>query len=583
MKKRSKVFKVVLTIFLVLVFATLVFLIAEINKADEVYYGKINTMDAESPLAEAATVKAGKISWVGKKADAPQHIGLFTKVKDFGEDYIYPGFLDGHAHLGLFSSMEANGTRLEITSYLKDNAEIMKSYIEANPGREVYKGYGWWNFPEDPNKPTHEVLDKYASNKVPIVIVDGGGHIAILNQKAIEYYDLKNKISVYGTDGIEVDANGNPTGLVRETPRFDIIDSIAVSKDDLKDYFLWKQNDYIKQGYTTIMDAGLVETEALPQVTALKELAQEGKLKLRVRAYMQISETDTNKLEKVDQIAKMAREINLDKFKIVGVKIFLDGTPEGSTTWTSQPYLDKSKGANYTGYHRWTEETKSELIDIIKSANKQNLMVHFHSMGEGAISYALDCFEAARAGETTDYRNGMCHLSQINDADFKRFVDNKIIAFVGPHWSSYKVGTKEEEQKIYGNKALNMYQIKTFLDRGVLTSFHTDGMCQGGVPEMIFSATTRLHPIAAIFDDGVRGLDERISAMDSLRCLTTTTAYSMKEEYNLGSIAVGKAADFVVYDKDFMENEVAQSGDILNATLKAVISNGQIVYPFSEL
>lgn len=80
------------------------------------------------------------------------------------------------------------------------------------------------------------------------------------------------------------------------------------------------------------MDAGLVETEALPQVTALKELAQEGKLKLRVRAYMQISETDTNKLEKVDQIAKMAREINLDKFKIVGVKIFLDGTPEGSTT-----------------------------------------------------------------------------------------------------------------------------------------------------------------------------------------------------------------------------------------------------------
>ncbi len=565
------------------------------NIADSVLYGQIATMDDKGSIAEAVAIKDGKIMFVGNSENIKEYIGSNTFVYDYGENVIYPGFIDGHTHMGLLTTMLIGGATLDWGAKLRKNAEIVKEYIEENPGKEVYKGLGFWVFPDDEDKPTHEVLDKYASNEVPIVIVGGGGHAALLNQKAIDYFKIKDLISVYGTDGIKVDENGNPTGYLVETPRFDLLQQIPISKEELKEFFLVQQDSCIKQGFTTILDAGIVETDKLPMASAYKELAEEGKLKIKVRALCEIADISEDPLKEVDKIAALAKECDDEYFKVTGVKIFLDGVVEALTTWTLKPYtLEALKGDNYYGYIRWNEDRKEELIEIIKYANEKGLQVQMHAIGEGAANYGLDCYEAVyKAIPNIDARNALAHLTYVTEDMPKRFAENKVIAVVNPTWSTWKYGTKEDEIKVYGEiEARNMYKIKSFIEAGVVTSFHTDS--SGTSVEQIFCAATRREVNAAriaanysqyseemimSYPDEVRGNDENINGITSLKCLTNNPAYLLKEENNLGSIEVGKAADFTIYNMDFSDERVVNDVSCVDASLVSAFSNGKMIYP----
>ena len=568
------------------------------NVADSVLCGKIVTMDDKGTVAEAVAVKDGKVIFVGSAEDSKEYIGPDTNVYDYGYNGIYPGFIDGHTHMGLVATMLVDGAMLDSNLKLRQNAELVKAYIEANPGKEVYKGLNFWVFPDDDDPPTHEVLDKYASDQVPIIIAGGGGHAALMNQKAIEYFHLKDLISVYGTDGIKVDENGEPTGYLMETPRFDLFQQIPISKEELKEFFLFWAENSLHNGFTTICDAGIVETEQLPMVSAFRELADEGKLKIKVRALCEITETTEEPIKEVDKIAKLAAECNNDYFRITGVKIFLDGVVEALTTWTLNPYTaEAGKGDNYYGYIRWNEDRKEELTEIVRYANEKGLQVHMHAIGEGAANYALDCYEAAyKALPEIDARNAVAHLTYVTDDMPKRFADNKVIAVVNPTWSTWKYGTKEDEIKVYGEtEARNMYRIRSFIDAGAVTSFHTDS---AGTPlEQIFVASTRRtvkdaqialdrsqysEQILTTYPDEIRGAEETIDGITSLKCLTRNPAYLLKEENSLGSIEVGKSADFTIFNVDLTDNNVVTDVSVNNATLLSVFSNGRMVYPANQ-
>ena len=549
------------------------------NANDMVLYGNVVTMDEDNPLCEAVVVKNGTIVFAGSKDEAEKYISAKTNSIDYGDNFIYPGFVDGHSHIGLMATLLCNGLQLRAEDPLIENAAKMKEFIEKNPGKEVYKGFGFWYLSDGKDKGTsldHSIFDR-ASTTVPIVCVDGGGHSALLNKAAIEHFKLKELIPVYnkdGCDGIKVDADGEPTGYVVETPRFDIVESLPISKEDLKQYILDNQEDYISRGYTAICEAGILETEALPMVSAYKELAQEKKLKLKIRALCQISETTKDPLKEVERIISLAKQCNDEYFKIIGVKIFVDGVPEALTSWTNKPYTASAgKGDNYYGYKRWTDSNKDTFIEIVKKANKNGLLVHAHAMGEGAVHYVTDRFEEARKDmPDEDYRNGFAHVSFIEDEDMNRLKDNKISVFLAPQWSAWKDDTKGDETKIYGEeKAKQMYKIKSFIDKGVTASFHTDGA--GTVPKMIYCAVTRSYPDKTL-NPQVRGENEKVSPAEALKCLSVVPAYTMKEQDNIGCIKKGMRADLVVYDTDFRDKDTVASLDCTKLPL-SVFSSGK--------
>ncbi|MDO4988722.1 MAG: amidohydrolase [Synergistes sp.] len=549
------------------------------NAADTVLYGNVVTMDKDNPLCKAVAVKNGTIVFAGTKDEVKKYIGAKTTSIDYGENFIYPGFVDGHSHIGLLATLLCNGLQLQAADSLTENAAKMKEFIEKNPGKEVYKGFGFWYMADSKDQGIsldHSVFDR-ASTTDPIVCVDGGGHSALLNKAAIEHFKLKDKIETYGTDGIKVDANGEPTGYIVETPRFDIVESLPISKEDLKQHILDNQEDYISRGYTTICEAGILETKALPMVSAYKELAQEKKLKLKIRALCQISETTEEPLKEVERIISLAKQCNDEYFKIIGIKIFVDGVPEALTSWTNNPYVSADgKPEGYCGYKRWTDKNKDTFTEIVKKANKNGLLVHAHAMGEGAVRYVTDRFAEARKGmPDKDYRNGFAHVSFIEDDDMSRLKENKISVFLAPQWAAWKDDTKGDETKIYGeDKAKEMYKIKSFIDKGVTVSFHTDG--SGTVPKMIYCAVTRDYPDKTLHPK-VRGENEKVSPDEALKCLSVVPAYTMKEQDNIGCIKKGMRADFAVYKADFRDKDTVASLDCTELPL-SVFSSGKVVY-----
>ena len=162
--------------------------------------------------------------------------------------------------------------------------------------------------------------------------------------------------------------------------------------------------------------------------------------------------------------------------------------------------------------------------------------------------------------------------------------------------TSKRYGTKEDEIKVYGEtEARNMYKIRSFVDAGAVTSFHTDG---AGTPlEQIFVAATRrtvkdaqisldrsqyTEQILNAYPDEIRGAEETIDGITSLKCLTRNPAYQLKEENNLGSIEVGKAADFTIFNVDLTDNDAVTDVSVVGATLLSVFSNGKMTYPANQ-
>lgn len=147
----------------------------------KVIYGNIVTMDKDKSRAEAMIINGEKITFVGSKDDAQNLIDSNTEVIDFSGKTIYPGFIDVHSHIGLLSTIMAGGPSFDYGDSYEKNIEELTKYIEENPGKEIYKAYG---FTPDSNRgfPTHEMLDNIEIDgkkfDKPIVVMDVNGHLS---------------------------------------------------------------------------------------------------------------------------------------------------------------------------------------------------------------------------------------------------------------------------------------------------------------------------------------------------------------------------------------------------------------------
>ena len=571
--------------------------------ADRVIFGNITTMDENNPKAEAVAIKDKKIIAVGNKEEVKKYIGNKTKVDGFSSSYIFPGLIDGHAHPSLMSTVKAASCIIPISSDthkegdLVAYAKIMNEFIQQHKDYEVYEGYGFWV--TDTN-PTASILDQYCVTDKPVVIIDGGGHSAWLNTAAINRFigDTKAKrdafIQTFSRNCVIVDIDDNPTGYVIETPRYAITDKIPHSKETIKRGILEFQEVLLKEGYTTILDCSIVENEFSPQVTAFKELEEEGKLKLRYRAYYEVSEYNYNETYKtpkeyreheIEKAINFNKTLKGDHFQIIGIKAFLDGVPEALTAWTSRAYpASAGKGDSYYGVARWLGK-EAELEDTVYAANSNGLSVQLHTFGDAAIHLGAKTFDNVQTklkaeGKNADCRNGLAHCGLVGgEEDLELIRRSNTSVLVPPQWSSVKESTYGHEKDTFGDRADEAYKVKTYIDKGINTSFHTDGMVRNGAPELFFAATTRLEASNPAESIKVRGENEKVDAMTALKCMTINSSYLAKEENNIGQIKVDMMADFTIYNVDYSKDEICTNWDYFkNVKEVALIIGGEFVY-----
>ena len=546
-----------------------------------ILYGNVITMKAEGDCAEAVVCKDGQIIFVGTRSAAEKYVTPSSKVLDYGDNYIYPGFMDAHVH-GMGVGTKAGGcSMIEVavreTYSLDDYAELMKKFIDEDfrknkKYRPYYKGYAMVLKPD--MKPHRSILDKYIPD-VPVIIETADGHSVWVNTKTIEVYNIKDWTKRFPDgDELRVDADGYPTGYISEKPALELGGLTVPTKDEIKPGLLEWQEFAFSKGLTAVSEA-LVSAGTVDPACYI-ELAENGSWKLRTYASYIIDEKTPDDKTSIDN--KFTEIFNYKKedseyFKIIGVKLFMDGVIEAHTGWLKEEYADS---AHYYGLKRITN--KDRMKYITKIANAHGMNVHCHSVGDGATSFALDCLaDGQKEAGVTDARNTLAHLHIVDPGDIQRFADNNIIAVVAPLWVPKEVGVFEQTCNYIGkDRAEKQYPINSFLKAGAHISFHSDFpvSLNFSIPLTFYAAITRTFP--ELGEAGVCGKEEAISRYEALQALTTGCAYSFKEEKRLGSIEAGKIANFTVLNQDLMHEQISE---IPKVQVVATIVDGNVVWP----
>ena len=537
-------------------------------RADLLVLGNVITMDEHKPHAEAVAIKGDKILYVGAAEVARKLCDENTEVCDYGKNSVYPGFLEAHCHPGGAGAKMALITSLDPNASLEECVKTMKDYMDANPDKNMYQGMG---FEEHDVKPRADMLDAICPDKI-MMCTDSGGHSMWLNTKAMEHFGInKEAVEKWGTDCVRVDENGNPTGYISEGPVFHIRANNVITLDEFKDAFLHWQNYALSMGYTGVYDAG-VEVTNVMEPLAIYELEKEGKLNHYVFGGSLIKDNTDTPEEDMDKIAKEAEEHNSKHYKLIGAKVFCDGVIEGHTAWMLDDYLDQP---GYRGIARFNDHEK--MVRLIKAAEKHNMNVHVHTIGDAAVKAWVDAIaEAEEATGDFDMRNALAHLQSVRPEDIKRMAEYNIMAVCGIMWVEMTHSEYDVMVKYVGKeKSDRGFPVKDFLDQGAVVMSHSDYPVS---PTFSAPWTICLGAIGYQPSNGekmLRHKDQCISRLDTLKAITTNVAYSWHEEDRMGSLEIGKLANLTVFDKDFLQDDLTE---VENAKCLATFVDGKLVY-----
>ena len=524
------------------------------------------TLDPRNPKMEAMTIAEGKIQYIGSLEIARQLCDEKTEVMDFTGKYIYPGFIDGHCHGTMAGPRLAFYANLTAGQSVGDYIDTLKAYIAAHPDNPFYYGAGWSSAI---CSPTAALLDAVCPDR-PVSLVSFDGHSLWMNTAAMKKFGIDGEaVKEWGTDIIHVDDEGRPTGFISEGPTNSILSKmLAMDKEDLKKAALAWQDFALSQGMTAYYEAGVNEH----YLGVLAELIREGKWKLRTYCGYLLDEKSRDYVADVRRAKAAADKYNCEYLQVIGVKIFMDGVVEAHTAWMLEDYLDKP---GYTGVKRFCDLER--VTELYVEAERLGLNVHQHTIGDGAVKFALDAMEAAQV-RTGNFkmRNALCHLQCLRKQDIKRLCDLNAVAVVAPLWMSKDdVFYAQSEAFIGTKKTFYSYPMQSFLDHHGVLAFHTDYPVSPAMdaPKSIYMACVRNDPAREEFYQW--NANECISRMDAIIGLTRGPAYEMMQEEHIGQLMIGYVPNMTIYDTDFLHAELK---DVAAAKLVATVIDGEVAY-----
>ena len=538
-------------------------------KAETIILGNVITMDEFKPYAEAIAVADEKIIYVGSRETAMKLQDDKTTILDYGNNSIYPGFLEAHCHPGLAGNNMLGRANLLEGKTPEDYVAILKKYVEENQDKPHIVGAGWSD--DLLYQLNAKQLDEICPDK-PMINQSSSGHMMWINTKAMEAYDINEEaVTQWGTECIHVDENGKPNGLLAEKPAIDLVKRVQPELEQAKKELLGFQQYAFANGYTGVYDAGYqLLTKHDPR--AYKELDDEGKLKLYTFCGSFVNDNTDTPEEDMERIVKEAEEYNGKHVRVIGAKVFADGVVEGHTAWMLDDYADKP---GYKGVRRFDDHDK--MVRLVKAAAAHDMNVHIHSIGDGSTRAWIDAIaEAQSETGNFDMRNALAHLQEVTTEDVKRIGEYNIMAVCGIMWAiKHPVGFAQEVAYVGEEKSNNAYPVKSIMDGGGVVVNHSDYPVSP-----VFSAVQAfcmgvLKKLPSLSDDYIRNIDQAISRHEALKTLTSNVAYMWHEEDRMGSISLGKLANFVVFDRDFMHDDFTE---IEKAVCLATIVDGDVVY-----
>ena len=543
------------------------------NPADSVFInGIVYTVDESNPKAEAVAVKDGLILAVGTTAEIQEYIGENTEVIDLEGKTMTPGFIESHAHL-----MGIGYNKLELDlMYVKTYDELVEKVAEAvakaKPGDWI-TGRGWHQdkWIQKPEKmvkgfQTNEPLNAVSPDN-PVFLRHASGHASFANAKALELAGIANLKGerpgeVEGGE-IIVDDLGNPTGVLTERASNLVARLVPEETPERAEEALTLAlQELVEKGITSFHDAG----SGQDVIDLVQKFKDEGKL--TVRQYIMLTGRQPELLEEWYKKGPMIdSEDHL--LTVRSIKLNCDGALGPRGAWLLEDYADRPG-------HRGHETLPMSVVtEVSEKALPLGFQVCSHAIGDRANQEILDRYEAAFAKfpDATDHRFRIEHAQHLHPDDIPRFGELGVIAAMQAiHLSSdrpWAIDRLGEKRIIDG-----AYVWQKLFQTGARLCNGTDAPVEPVDPIPSFFASVTRKTLEGLPEGGYEG-DQKMTREQALKSYTLDGAYAEFEEDFKGSIEVGKAADFTVFDQNIME--VAED-EILKTQVAMTVMGGKVVF-----
>ena len=545
-----------------------------------IYTVEGDNWDAE-PVEAMVVAEDGTIEFLGTDKEAKKHIDDATEVVDLKGKTVLPGLVDSHVHPPGTALTELYNIDLYDAFNKKETMAAIKAFVKENPDMEIYWGSGFnmGMVDEEGNPPNREWLDEVCPD-VPMILTSNDGHTDWLNSAALELCKIDSSTESPQGGNVHKDANGDPTGLVTDAGSLITVEQKFTEEQEKEALQLFIEQMH-KWGYTAFWSAG--HSVDFDHFLALEE---EGKFTMHAslsgRMHPEKWEKSIKDMEKLKEKAKAAKNI-----KVETAKFFTDGVVEGTTAYLLEPYTEAAgKGADYVSAPLWDPE---EMTAAMTKVMEKGYNVHVHSIGDAATRMTVDSIEAGqKANSDQTYRNVITHLQIVAEEEMTRMAELGIIGAVQTYWHLKEPDWYDtvDELVLGEERAWKEYPLKSLVDHGILITGSGDfpvspvnnpfWAIEAGVTRNLNNAEYYGVEDITDMDDPTWLLnpDERVSVKQMIEAYTINGAYQMQSEDTIGSLAVGKSADFIVIDQDVMKvDEIAIDG----VKVLATIFEGQVV------
>lgn len=486
--------------------------------------GPIVTLE-EPRYAQALVERGGRIAYVGDREEAERLAGPGARRVDLEGRALLPAFVDPHSHLLACAYARLQVPLGECAGW-GEIADRLSRHVQERdipPGAWV-KGTGYdQNALAEGAAPDRFCLDRACPHN-PVVIQHASGHAGVFNTLALERLGVLN-----GDCGLERDGQGELTGRGEENPFLDLLGRIPMEGlEDVLRAFQGAQEEYASHGITTAQE-GLLQPVMAP---VYQEILRRGLLYLDVNAYAPPADYDRLR-------GQFAQEVSASPgtFRMAGMKIFLDGSPQGGTAWVREPYAGGGCGTSTM--------TDGQVLSAFRQALDRDAQLLAHCNGDRAAEQYLTLLaQAERDAGKKLCRPVMIHaqllgLDQLERVKALGVIPSFFVAHVY-HWGEIHV-------KNFGlDRAGRISPAGSALTWGIPFTFHQDSpVIPPDMLETIWCACVRKTKTGRVL-----GAEERIPVEAALRAVTQNAALQYGLERELGTLRPGKRADFVLLSGD---------------------------------
>lgn len=521
-------------------------------------------------------VSNGTIIAVGEDELVRDAAGPAAEIVDTTGRLVSAGFVDAHLHPAM-GGREIGQCELSEATSAEDTLRRISDYAAANPKLPWVEGGGWTMDHFERGTPPKEMLDRIVPDR-PVLLTNRDHHASWANSLALRVAGI-HAGSPEPEDGrIERTANGDPQGTLHEGAAALVRrHAPAATVESLYDGLLLGQEKAARFGITGWQDALLHKpSPEVDGIDAYRIALERGTLRSRVVGA--IFWDRARGLEQIEEILERSRRLGPEHdawFRASSVKIVVDGVMESFTASISQPYRDAC--GHETDNRGLSFLDAAMLRDATAELDRHGMQVHFHALGDRAVTDALDAVEhARRSNPGSTARHHLAHLQVVQERDIPRFAQLDAIANLQPLWARHEPAMDELTIPFLPSGFMErQYPFGDLLRSGARLAAGSDWPVSSMDPlEGIHVAVNR---VAEHSPAGAEVFlpEQRIPLSVAWEAYTSGSAFVNGRENETGRLGLGYRADLTVLDRDPFAGDPL---DIAETAVESTWVNGRRVY-----